>query len=50
VFIVERYLVSKLFAAVREARTSGYPDEEVQNKITVHRLIVKFRVTGSSGL
>jgi Holliday junction resolvase len=47
VFILEHYLASKSFAAIREAFSNGFPDKEVPNKATVHRLEVKFRDTGS---
>jgi hypothetical protein len=47
VFILEHYFASKSCAAVREAFSNAYPDEEVQNKIKIHRLVTKFRDTGS---
>jgi hypothetical protein len=47
VFILEHYFASKSFAAVREAFSNVYPDREVPNETTVHRLITKFRDTGS---
>jgi hypothetical protein len=47
VFILEHYLPSKSFAAVREAFSNVYPDKEVPNKTTVHRLVTKFCDTGS---
>jgi hypothetical protein len=46
VFILEHYFASKSFAAVREAFSNAYPDNEVPNK-TIHRLVTKFRDTGS---
>jgi hypothetical protein len=47
VFILEHYFASKSFAAVREAFSNVYPDKEVPNKTTIHRLVTKFRDTGS---
>jgi hypothetical protein len=47
VFILEHYFASKSFAAVREAFSNAYPDKEVPNKTIVHRLVTKFRDTGS---
>jgi hypothetical protein len=47
VFIHEYYFASKSFAAVREAFNNAYPDKEVPNKTTVHRVVTKFRDTGS---
>jgi hypothetical protein len=47
VFILEHYSSSKSFAVVREAFSNAYPDKEVPNKTTVHRLVTKFRDTGS---
>jgi hypothetical protein len=38
----------KLFAAVHEAVSNAYPDKEVPNKITVHRLVTKFQVVALS--
>jgi hypothetical protein len=46
-FILEHYLTSKSFAAVREAFSNAYLDKEVLNKTTIHRLVTKFRETGS---
>jgi hypothetical protein len=43
VFILEHYFASKSFAAVHEAFSNAYPDKEVPNKTTVHRLVI-FRV------
>jgi hypothetical protein len=40
-------LLTKIFRAVREAFNNGYPDKEVSNKTTIHRLITTFRDTGS---
>jgi hypothetical protein len=45
VFILEHYFASKSFAAVREAFSNAYPDKEVPNKTTIHRLVTKFRDT-----
>jgi hypothetical protein len=47
VFIFEHFFASKSFAAVREAFSNAYPDKDVPNKITIHRLATKFRDTGS---
>jgi hypothetical protein len=47
VFILEHYFTSKSFAAVHEAFSNAYPDKGVPNKTTVHRLVTKFRDTGS---
>jgi hypothetical protein len=47
VFILEHYFASKSFAAVREAFRNAYPDKEVPNKATIHRLVTKFRDTGN---
>jgi hypothetical protein len=47
VFILENYLASKSFAAVREAFSNAYPDKEVPNKTTIHRLVTASRDTGS---
>jgi hypothetical protein len=47
VFVREHYLAAKSFAAVREALSNAYPDKEVPNKTTIHRLVTKFRGTGS---
>jgi hypothetical protein len=41
-FILEHYFLSKSFAAVREAFSIVYPDKDVPNKTTVHRLVTKF--------
>jgi hypothetical protein len=46
VFVLEHYLASKSSAAVREAFSNAYPDEEVPNK-TIHKVVTKFRNTGS---
>jgi hypothetical protein len=46
VFILEHYFASKSFVAVREAFSNAYPDKELPNK-TIHRLVTKFRDTGS---
>jgi hypothetical protein len=47
VFILEHYFASKSFAAVREACNNANPDKEVPKKTTAHRLVTKFRDTGS---
>jgi hypothetical protein len=47
VFIVEHYFASKSFAAVREAFSNACPDKGPPNKTTIHRLVTKFRDTGS---
>jgi hypothetical protein len=47
VIIHERYFASKSFAAVCEAFSIVYPDNEVPNKTTKHRLVTKFRDTVS---
>jgi hypothetical protein len=46
VFILEHYFVSKSSAAVREAFSNMYPDKEVPNKTTIHRLVIEFRIIG----
>jgi rRNA maturation protein Rpf1 len=43
VFILEHYFASKSFPAVREAFSSAYPDKDVPNMTTIHRLVTKFR-------
>jgi hypothetical protein len=43
-FILEHYFASKSFVAVREAFSNAYPDKEVPNKRTMHRLVTEFRV------
>jgi hypothetical protein len=45
--MLEHYFASKSFAAVLEAFSNAYPDKEVPNKTTVHRLVKNFRDTGS---
>jgi hypothetical protein len=47
VFILEHDFAAKSFAAVREAFSNAYPDKEVPNKITIHRLATKYRDTGT---
>jgi hypothetical protein len=42
VLVLEHYLASKSFAIVREAFSNAYPDIEVPNKTTIHRLVTKF--------
>jgi hypothetical protein len=39
VLILKHYFASKSFAAVREAFSIAYPDKEVPNKTTIHRLV-----------
>jgi hypothetical protein len=39
-FILKHYFLSKLSAAVREAFSSAYPDNEVPNKTTLHRTVI----------
>jgi hypothetical protein len=46
VFIIERYFASKLFAAVYEAFTYSYSDNEILNT-TIYRMATAFWVTGS---
>jgi hypothetical protein len=41
------YPASKSFADVREALRNVYPDKEVPNKETIHRLVTKLWDTGS---
>jgi hypothetical protein len=50
VLILEYYLTSKSFAAVREAFCNAYPDKEVPNKTTMYRMLTKFLNTGSACL
>jgi hypothetical protein len=38
----EYYFAWKWYAAAREAFSSVYPDKEVPNKTTVHRLVTNF--------
>jgi hypothetical protein len=45
VFILEHYFGSIAFASIREAASNAYPDREVRNKTTVHRLATKLRDT-----
>jgi hypothetical protein len=45
VFILEYYFASKSFAAVHESFSNAYPDKEVPNKTTIHRLVTKSRDT-----
>jgi hypothetical protein len=47
VFILEHYFAPKSLAALREGFSNAYPDEEVANKTTIHRLVTTFRDTGS---
>jgi hypothetical protein len=45
VLILEHYFSSKSSAALRAAFSNVYRDKDVQNKTTIHRLIVKCRHT-----
>jgi hypothetical protein len=47
VFIVEHYCASKSHAAFSEAFSNVYPDKEVPNKTSIHRLLTTFLDTGS---
>jgi hypothetical protein len=47
VFILEHYFASKSFDAACEAFSNAYHEEEVPNKTTIHRLVTKYRHTGS---
>jgi hypothetical protein len=47
VFILEHYFASKSFAAIRKAFSNAYPDKEVPNKTTIHRLVTIFWDTES---
>jgi hypothetical protein len=47
VFTLENYFASKLFVAVRETLRKAYTDKEVPHKTTIHRLVARFRLTGS---
>jgi hypothetical protein len=47
VFFLEHYFASESFAAVRGAFSDAYPDKEVTNETTGHRLLTKFRDAGS---
>jgi hypothetical protein len=47
VSVLENYFASKSFAALRETFSTAYPDKEVPNKTTMHRVGTKFRDTGS---
>jgi hypothetical protein len=47
VFILEHYFTSKLFAAIREAFHNAYPDKEILNGATIHRLTTIFQDAGS---
>jgi hypothetical protein len=42
-----QYRTSKSFAAVHEPFSNAYPDKEVTSKTAIHRLVTKFRDTGS---
>jgi hypothetical protein len=41
VFIPENYFASKTLGDVREAFKNAYPDKEVPNKTTMHRLVTQ---------
>jgi hypothetical protein len=47
VFVLEHYFASKSFAAVCEAFSNAYPDNEVPNNTIKHRLVTTFRDTVS---
>jgi hypothetical protein len=47
VFILEYHFAANSFAAVSEVFSSVYPDKVVPKKKTIHRLVTKFRNTGS---
>jgi hypothetical protein len=47
VFFLKHCFASTSFDAVREAFSNAYPDKEVPNMTTIHRLVSKFRDTGS---
>jgi hypothetical protein len=47
VFILEHYCASKSVADFREAFSNAYPDREVTNKTTKHRLVTTFWDTWS---
>jgi hypothetical protein len=47
VFILEHYFAPKSSAALREAFSNAYPDKEVLNKTTKHRLVTQFRDVGN---
>jgi hypothetical protein len=44
-FVLELYLASKSFVAVREEFRSAYSDKEVRNKTILHWLVTTFRDT-----
>jgi hypothetical protein len=46
VIILEHYFASKSSSAVREAFSNEYPDKEIPNKTTTHRLVTKFQMDG----
>jgi hypothetical protein len=46
-FLFEQHLTSKSCATLREAFNGEYPDKEVLNKTTVHRLVTKLWATGN---
>jgi hypothetical protein len=41
-FILELYFVSKPFAVARAIFSNAYPDKEVMNNTTIHRLLQHF--------
>jgi hypothetical protein len=47
VFILGHHFASKSFAADSEAFSIVYPDKKAPNRTTIHRLVTKFRDTGS---
>jgi hypothetical protein len=46
VFILKHHITQKSFAAVHETFSNTYPDKEVPNTTTIHRLVTKFWDTG----
>jgi hypothetical protein len=47
-FVLKHYVVLKSSAAVCEAFSKTYPNEEVPDKTTIHQLVTKFWDTGSA--
>jgi hypothetical protein len=43
VFILENYFATKSFSALPEAFSNAFPDKEILNKTTIHRLASKYR-------
>jgi hypothetical protein len=46
-FILEKHFAIFSLAAVRVAFSNAYSGKEVLNETTIHRLVTKFRYTGS---